>query len=90
MKKHSKLVDVLLMIFVAVIVLLIVQAPSGCGDLPQSWVEADRATYDALKTPILRWVEADTTLSELEREDYYQLIWMWGRTLEEAEKLGGK
>lgn len=60
---------------------------SGCESLKSEWVKSDRALFDALSPQIPIWVESDTTLTDLQKEDYFQLLRSWEECLIKAEEL---
>lgn len=86
--KYPCWIDYVALLTVAVVVISMLSS-GGCTSPKSAWVEADRALYNALSPMIPLWVEADTMLTDLQREDYHQLMQAWKMALEDGEKLVG-
>ena len=65
--------------------LLLAIALSGCGMTP-AYVEADRATYDAIAPEYLVYVVSDESLTPGEKERRARTLVSWQARLEEGEK----
>lgn len=65
-------------------------AVSGCaatGDIIRSdYVQADRATYEAVAPEYLKYVEADQSIDSDERKRRERTVTTWRLRLEQAEK----
>lgn len=51
----------------------------------QAYVQADRATYEAIAPPHARYVAADASLSPEQKQDRQDLLDTWRKRIESAE-----
>lgn len=69
------------------VLLLCVAALTSCTPV-QAYVQADRATYEAIAPPHARYVAADASLSPEQKQDRQDLLDTWRRRIEVAEGAG--
>lgn len=65
--------------------LLVALAASGCGSLNDQYVEADRATFDAVASRYKMYVDADPNLTPLQKKSKKNTIDSWEARLTGAE-----
>lgn len=59
---------------------------SGCGSMPQEYVDADEATYNAVAAPYSAYFEADESLTEDQKQSKRDVILTWKLRIDEAKK----
>lgn len=59
---------------------------AGCPSVPDLYVEADRATYDAVGPRHLKYIETDSTLDDDTKDLRSGTIRSWESRLKAAEK----
>jgi PBP1b-binding outer membrane lipoprotein LpoB len=63
---------------------------TGCAALtssaPESWVRADRATFNAVSSEYISYVDADTTLDQDAKDRRHRTVETWRVRLDEHEK----
>lgn len=73
---------------VAVVVLLsLLLLTSGCGSLNERYVQADRATFNAVGARMKKYIDADPSLSELQKKNRKNTIDSWDARVTEAERF---
>lgn len=65
--------------------LLILTLASGCGALNEKYVEADRATYEAIGARYKAYVDADETLTDLQKRSRKNTVDSWDARVSSAE-----
>ena len=58
---------------------------SGCNAIPDAWIKADRATFDAVAGEYQGYVEADTLMTPMGKKLRKATIYSWQRRIEAAE-----
>lgn len=64
--------------------------PTGCSTVADSWLAADRATYDAIAPTHRAYVEADTTLTARERALIMAVLDTWRIRIAAATNVEGE
>lgn len=67
--------------------LLVAILLSGCESPRNTWVRADRATFDALAPAHRRYVEADESLDDQQKQARYDMLRSWELRIETEEAL---
>lgn len=70
---------------VAILFVAISLTTVGCQSIAPEYVAADRATYEAIAPAHRRYVEADDSLTQPEKDRRYRLLQSWRLRLEQAE-----
>lgn len=70
----------------APIILLGAFLMAGCGTTPKAYIEADRATYDAVAPSYREYVEADETLTDMSKALRLATLDSWFMRLRAAEE----
>jgi hypothetical protein len=74
----------------ALILLLVVAiVAAGCGSLNDRYIEADRATFDAVASRYKAYVDADPALTELQKKNRKNTIDSWEARVAAAEEFLG-
>ena len=63
---------------------------AGCGGVEQSYVQADRDTYDVIAPAYVAYVSSDQTLTEEQRERRLRTVQTWELRVQTAEEVQGE
>lgn len=57
----------------------------ACTTASDTYVKADRATYDAIVPDYINYVQADNGLTQEQKDRRMRLVWSWQKRIEAAE-----
>ena len=66
--------------------LLALSCLASCKSVEASYVEADRATYEAIAPEYRKYVEADAALADFQKDIRLQTLATWEHRLTQAEE----